>query len=164
MPAVFAANDLVLRINATTSTVLAGESTVVNHVGEIDVLAFTWGVARSSATSTATAQNLTVTKRLDKASAPLMLATFQATRYPSAILFVRNQAVSGTALDFFKITMTDLLVTSYSTSAGSNGELVEQVSFGFASIKFDYQPQNPDGTANGGIISAGWNITTNQKL
>lgn len=157
-----AANDLVLRINATASTVLAGESTVANHVGEIDVLAFTWGVGRSSATSTASAQNLTLTKRVDKASAPLMLAVFQGSHYPSAVLYVRNQ--TGTALDFFKITLTDLVVTAHTTSSGNNGELIEQVSLSFASIKFDYQPQNPDGTSNGGVISAGWNITTNQKL
>lgn len=159
-----AANDLVLRLNSTTSTVLAGESTVANHVGEIDVIAFTWGVNRSSSASTASAQNLTLTKRVDKSSPTLMLGVFQGTRFPSAVLFVRNQATSGTALDFFKITLTDVAVTAYSTSTSNNGELIEQVSFSMATVKFDYQPQNPDGTANGAIVTGGWNITTNQRL
>lgn len=159
---VHGANDLVLRINATTSTVLAGESTVTGHTGEIDVLAFTWGVGRSSPTSTANAQNLTLTKRVDKASTALMLAVFQGTHFPTAVLFTRNQGANP--LDFFKITMTDIVVNSYTTSAASDGSLVESVSVSFGTIRFDYQPQNPDGTANGGPISGGWNITQNRAL
>lgn len=164
LPAVFAANDIVLRINTTTSSssVLAGESTVTGHTGEIDVLAFNWGVARSGSSSTASVQNLTLTKRVDKSSTALMLAVFQGTHFTSAVLSVRNQGANP--LDFFKITLSDIVVTSYTTSASGDGSLVESVSFSFGTIRFDYQPQNPDGTASGGPITGGWNITQNRLL
>lgn len=166
LPAAIAANDVVLRINSTTSTVLAGESTVTGHVGEIDVLAFTWGVVRPGSTTTtggtATANNLTITKRLEKSSTSLMVAVFQGTRFPSAILYVRSQGANP--LDFFKITLTDVAVVAYTTSQGGGEGVVESVSFSFGTIKFDYQPQNPDGTATGGVISGGWDITRNVRL
>lgn len=162
LPAAFAANDVVLRINSSASSVLAGESTVPGHVGEIDVIAFNWGLQRAGSASTANVQNLTLTKRVDKASTSLMLSVFQATRFPTAVLFVRNQGAN--ALDFFKVTMTDVAVVSYTTSGAGDGSLVESVSFSFNTIKFDYQPQNPDGTANGALITAGWDITRNMRL
>ncbi len=163
-----AANDIVLRITtATGGAILAGESTVTNHGGEIDVLGFSWGVSAPRAptgggTVTATANYLTMTKRVDKASPTLMVAVFSGVHYPTAVLFIRNQA--GTALDFFKVTMTDIVVNSYDTSAAGDGSLLETVSISFGTIKFDFQPQNADGTANGAVISAGWNITQNRSL
>lgn len=166
-PAAFAANDIVLRLNTSTSAVLAGESTVATHAGEIDVLSLNWGVnsARTTTgTTTANASNLTLTKRVDKSSPTLMLAVFSGVHYPTAVLFVRNQTVSGTALDFFKITLTDIQINSYNTSASADGSLVETVSISFGTIKFDYQPQNADGTASGGVVSAGWNVTQNRQL
>lgn len=159
-----AANDLVLRLNTTTSSssVVAGESTVTGHTGEIDILAFSWGVSRAGAGSTAAPQNLTLTKRLDKSSTALMLAVFQATNFPTGVLYVRNQGANP--LDFFKITMNSIVVTQYTTSTTSDGAIIETISLSFGRISFDYQPQNPDGTAVGPVISGGWNITTNQAL
>jgi type VI secretion system secreted protein Hcp len=170
LPAAFAANDVVLRLNSTTasSSIVAGESTVANHVGEIDVLSFTWGVVRPSSTTTtsgsgtANAQALTITKRLDKSSASLMVGVFQGTRYPTAVLFVRNQGANP--LDFFKITLTDVIAVSYNSTQGGGEGVVESVSLTFGTIKFDYQAQNPDGTAAGGLITGGWDITRNVRL
>lgn len=160
-PAIFAANDLILRIEGSGSSLaIPGESTLANHVGEIDCTGFSWGVQRSS--STANANFFTVTKRVDKASPLLMLGVFQGTHYTRAKFFVRTQGASP--YDFFVVTMTDVVVVSQSTSAASDGSMVESISVSFASIKFDYQQLNSDGTTNGGVISAGWNVQTNTKL
>lgn len=163
VPAIFAANDLILRIEGSGGTVaIAGESTLTNHTGEIDCTAISWGAQRSSSTSVANANYFTVTKRVDKATPLLMLGVFQGTHYPRAKFFVRSQGASP--YDFLIVTMTDVVVMSQATNAASDGSLAESISLSFASIKFDYQQLNADGTTNGGVVSAGWNIQTNTKL
>ncbi len=163
LPAVFAANDLILRIEGSgASLAIPGESTVANHTGEIDCSSFSWGVQRSSTTSTANASYFTVTKRVDKATPTLMLGVFQGTRYPRAKFFVRSQGANP--YDFFVVTFTDVAVMSQTTSAGSDGNLIESISISFASIKFDYQQLNPDGTTSGGVVTGGFNIQTNTRL
>lgn len=160
-----AANDLILRIEGTGSSVaIPGESAITNHVGEIDALSFRWGVARNG-TATGSSVNvneLTLTKRLDKASPLLMLAVFQGTHYPRVKFFVRTQGASP--LDYFVITMQDVVVMSCQPSGSADGTILESISLSMGSILFDYQPLNPDGTANGAKVTAGWNITTNQKI
>jgi type VI secretion system secreted protein Hcp len=151
-----AANDLFLRI-----TTLTGESAATGHVGDIDLLSFSWGASNSG--TKGNAQDLNVTKRTDKTSPPLMLAVFTGTHYSTVTLFVRNQGANP--LDFFKITLTDVTISSYQvSSASANDGMFENISLHFATVKLDYQPQNPDGTANGGTISYGFNITTNAKI
>ena len=159
-----AANDLILRIEGTAGIAVPGESTITNHVGEIDALSFSWGVARNGTAtgSSVNAQQLTLTKRLDKASPPLMLAVFQGTHFQRVKLFVRTQGANP--LDYFVITMQDVVVMSCQPSGSADGTILESISLSMGTIVFDYQPLNPDGTANGAKVTAGWNITTNQKI
>jgi type VI secretion system secreted protein Hcp len=71
----------------------------------------------------------------------------------------------GDPLEYFIITMNDVIVTSISTG-GSGGEdrLTENLSLNFAEFKTAYQPQKPDGTADGGAIEFGWDIAGNAKV
>ena len=60
--------------------------------------------------------------------------------------------------------MKDVIVTSVSTG-GSGGEdrLTENVTLNFATFKIEYQPQKPDGTADGGKIEFEWDIAANAE-
>ena len=68
-------------------------------------------------------------------------------------------------MEYIIITMTDLIVTSVSTG-GSGGEeqLTENVTLNFRTVKFEYQPQKNDGTADGGLLPAGWDMAANVQL
>ncbi len=147
---------------------IAGESRDKTHAGKIDVLAWSWGVSNSGTTHSgggggagkANVQDLSFTKYVDKASPPLLLACMKGTHYDTVDLIVRK--AGGTPLEYLKITLTEVLVTSVSTG-GSGGEdrLTENVSLNFAKVKYVYQPQKADGSKDGGEIPITFDIAQN---
>ena len=148
---------------------LKGESRDKAHAGEIDVLAWSWGMSNSGSAhmgggagaGKVNVQDLSFTKYIDKASPDLMLACCNGKHYDSALLTVRKAGEKP--LEYLKITMTELMVTSVSTG-GSGGEdrLTENVTLNFASVKVDYVEQKKDGSA-GDKPSMNWNIAENSK-
>ena len=104
-------------------------------------------------------QDMSFTHWFDKASANLMLYCANGKHIPKATLVVRKAGENP--LEYIKITMTDVLVTSVSTG-GSGGEdrLTENVSLNFAKVKVEYQEQAKDGTGQAGP-EFGWNIEEN---
>jgi type VI secretion system secreted protein Hcp len=64
-------------------------------------------------------------------------------------------------LDYMKVTMSPVLVTSVSTG-GSGGEdrLTENVSLNFARMEVGYTPQKEDGTGDA-EVTLKWNIEKN---
>lgn len=147
---------------------IKGESRDKTHAGKIDVLAWSWGVSNSGTTHSgggggagkANVQDLSFTKYIDKSSPNLILASLKGTHYDTVDLIVRK--AGGTPLEYLKITLSEVLVTSVSTG-GSGGEdrLTENVSLNFAKIKYVYQPQKADGTKDGGEIPITFNIAEN---
>ena len=106
-------------------------------------------------------QDISLTKWVDKASAPLMQACSQGDQYPEALLTVRK-AGGKNPLEYIIIKLTAVIVTSISTG-GSGGEdrLTENVTLNFAQFEYAYQAQKPDGSKNGGQIKFGWDIAAN---
>jgi len=158
------AMDIFIKIGA-----LAGESVDKKHAGDIDVLAWSWGMSNSGSAHVgggagagkANVQDLSFTKYIDKCSPDLMLATCNGKHYDKAVLVVRK--AGETPLEYLTITMTEVLVTSLSTG-GSGGEdrLTENVTLNFASVKVDYVEQTKTGGA-GAKPSMNWNIAENSK-
>jgi type VI secretion system secreted protein Hcp len=67
-------------------------------------------------------------------------------------------------LEYFKITLTDLLVSSFQLSDSAGADLpTEQVSLNFSKIEFDYKEQKQDGTL-GGSVKAGYDIKAAKKV
>jgi len=158
------AMDLFIKIGA-----LKGESLDKTHAGEIDVLAWSWGMSNSGSAhmgggagaGKVNVQDLSLTKYIDKSSPDLMLAACNGKHFDSALLTVRKAGEKP--LEYLKITMTTVLITSVSTG-GSGGEdrLTENVTLNFASVKVDYVEQKKDGSA-GDKPSMNWNIAENAK-
>lgn len=127
---------------------IKGESVGTGHDGEIDVLSFSFGGSQSGTMHTSTGggagkanvQDVSVTKWVDLASPDLLLACFNGTHIPEAVLTARKAGEKP--LEYLKITMTDCLITSVSTG-GSGGEdrFTENVSINFAKVKVDYDAQ-----------------------
>ena len=130
-----------------------GESRDSKHAGKIDVLSWSWGLSNSGSAHSGggigagkvNAQDISFTKWIDAASADIHLACCNGKHFPDATLIVRKAGEKP--LEYLKVTMTDVMVTSVSTG-GSGGEdrLTENVSLSFAEIKVEYQKQKPDGT------------------
>ncbi|MEX0322018.1 MAG: Hcp family type VI secretion system effector [Puniceicoccaceae bacterium] len=149
---------------------IGGESQGAGHEGEIDVLAWSWGLSNSGTfhsgggggAGKANFQDISVTKWLDKASPKLMEACATGATLPAATLVLRK--AGGEPLEYLVIRMEKVLVTSVSTG-GSGGEdrLTENVTLNFAQIMVKYTEQMPDGS-QGEIVEFGWDIETNNPL
>ncbi|WP_310385755.1 type VI secretion system tube protein Hcp [Roseateles sp.] len=146
-----------------------GESEDKVHKEKIDVLAWSWGLSNSGTTHSgggggagkANVQDLSFTKYVDSCSHNLIQASFSGKHVDKANLIVRKAGGKGAPVEYIKIEMTEVLITSVSTG-GSGGEdrLTENVTLNFAEVTFDYTPQDSKGTVAGDKTFA-WNIAEN---
>jgi len=157
--------DMFLKIEGVT-----GEAVDHKHGGEIDVLAWSWGMTQSGSmhvgggggAGKVAVQDISITKYVDRSSPNLINTCCTGKHYPEAIITVRK--AGDNPVEYFIITMTDVLVTSISTG-GSGGEdrLTENVTLNFAKVKVEYTPQAKDGSA-GATVETGFNIEENTAL
>lgn len=148
---------------------VAGESVDAKHKGEIDILAWSWGMSNSGTTHTGggggagkvNVQDLSITKYVDKSSTVLQMACCSGEHFKEAMLVVRK--AGKTPLEYIKIKMEELLITSVSTG-GSGGEdrLTENITFNFAKVNVEYTPQKADGGPEGSV-KMHWNIAANAE-
>jgi type VI secretion system secreted protein Hcp len=135
--------------------------------GDIDVLAWSWGMSQSGTThmgggggaGKANFQDLSFTKYIDKASNGLMTALAKGSHIDKCILLVRKAGEGQQR--YIQIDMEEVLVTSVSTG-GSGGEdrLTENVTLNFAKVTFHYATQDTKGGV-GADATFGWNIAEN---
>jgi type VI secretion system secreted protein Hcp len=149
---------------------IKGESRDDKHKGEIDVLAWSWGmnqtgsghVGGGAGTGKVQVSDLSLTKYIDVATPDLMLACCNGKHYPEAKLTVRKAGENP--LEYVVITMQDVIITGVQTG-GSGGEdkLTENVTLNFAKVKVDYTEQTSTGS-KGATPKMGWDIEANKKL
>lgn len=106
-----AASDYLLEIEG-----IKGESSDSKHKESIEIESFSWGATNSG--SAAKVINLVLGKPIDKSSPKLFLACAKGNHIPQAIITVRKTNPSGGKTDYYQITLTDILVSSYQSSAG----------------------------------------------
>ncbi len=157
--------DMFLKIDGVD-----GESRDSEHKGEIDVLAWSWGLSQSGSThmgggggsGKVNVQDISVTKWVDKASPNLMKYCCNGKHFKEALLTVRKAGEKP--LECIKVKMNDLIISSVSTG-GSGGEdrLTENLTLNFGKVAFEYQPQKDDGSKDGGAIPMAWNIKENKE-
>jgi type VI secretion system secreted protein Hcp len=132
-----------------------GESVDAKRKGEIDILAWSWGMSQSGTTHSGpgggagkvNVQDVSVTKYIDKASSVLAGACCKGTHFKEALVTVRK--AGDKPLEYVKLTMYDVMITAVSTG-GSQGEdrLTENVTLNFAKFKYEYTPQKGDGSGD----------------
>jgi len=149
---------------------IKGESRDDKHKDTIDVLAWSWGMSQTGTTHTGggggagkvSVQDLHITKHVDKASPILELACCNGKHYKEALLTVRKAGEHP--LEYLKITMKEVLISSYSTGGSGGGDrLTENLSLNFAEFKTVYTPQDASGKG-GATIEAAYNIAKNVKV
>ena len=144
-----------------------GESVIKGHQGEIDVLAWSWGLSSSGSfhagggggSGKANFQDLSITKWVDRSSPTLALYTANGDHFKEAKLVVRKAGKKP--LEYIIITMNDVLVSSVSTG-GSGGEdrLTENITLNFRKVKYHYKMQKPDGSGDT-AKEFNWDIASN---
>jgi type VI secretion system secreted protein Hcp len=146
-----------------------GESTDAKHKGEIDVLAFSWGVSRAGSSGPGSGggagkaifEDLLVVARTSKASPKLWQACATGQHVKNAVLVCRK--AGETPLEFLKITLTDVTITSYEID-GSDEELpLDQVALGFAKVETEFVSADPKGKPQP-PVKTGWDLKKNAKV
>ena len=146
---------------------IKGESKDHAHKGEIDVLAWSWGLSQSGTFHTGggggagkvNVQDLSYTKWIDIASPVLALNCCNGEHIPKVVLTCRKAGKKP--LEYLIITMEKVMVTSVSTG-GSGGEdrLTENVTLNFAKVDVEYQEQKEDGSG-GDKKTYRWDVEAN---
>ncbi|WP_439865463.1 Hcp family type VI secretion system effector [Pseudomonas antarctica] len=151
---------------------IKGESRDEAHRDEIDITEWAWGLSQSGSMHSGTGggagkvdiANLNLKKPLDKSSPNLMMACASGKHYPDAKLVVRK-AGGASPVEYLVISLKEVMVASYSTSADQAGDVVyDSFALNFATVEVSYQPQKADGGKEGGPVKFGWNIRQNQKI
>jgi type VI secretion system secreted protein Hcp len=148
---------------------IPGESADAKHRGEIEVLAFSWGVSsqgRPGAGGGAGAgkphfEDLLVVARTSKASPKLWLACASGQHVKSAVL-VSRKAAAKSPLEFLKVTLSDVAVTSYELDGSDEEPPLDQFALGFAKAELEYVAQDATGKPQP-PVKVGWDVKKNAK-
>lgn len=136
---------------------IKGESQDAKHKDEIEVQSWSWGVAQSGTMAhgggggagKASFQDFNFTHHVDKASPVLMTACATGEHIKDATITVRKAGEDEQ--EYLVIQMTDILVTSVSTSGSEGDTPMEAVALAFAKVDLEYTPQKPDGSLDAGV-------------
>jgi type VI secretion system secreted protein Hcp len=146
---------------------IQGESRDLKHKGEIELESFFWGETNpviphggGGGVGKVQVEDLHVVMKLNKASPLLFLACATGEHIKGAILTARRALKAQQ--EFLVYKLTDLLVSEYHQSAGTDAVPVDQVSFNFSRIQIEYRPQKPDGSLDASV-KAGWDVKENKK-
>lgn len=157
-PSANAASDYLLELDG-----VKGESKDNARPGTIEIQSFSWGVSNAGSMASgsgggagkASFSDLSFTTSVSKASPKLMMACATGQHIPKATLYVRK---AGTTDEYLVITLTDIMVSSYSSSGrgtpnapgstASSSVPMESISINFTKVEMRYT--DADGTVTTG--------------
>jgi type VI secretion system secreted protein Hcp len=158
--------DYFLKIDGVES-----ESADSKHKGEIELESYSWGATQSGTAGKGGGQgagkvvhqDFHFVKRVDKASPLLFIACSTGASYKKAVMTARKAGAGQQ--EYFKITMEDVLVSSYQLGGSGHSDVVpmEQVSLNFAKLEMSYKEQKADGSL-GGEVKQKYDFASNVKL
>ncbi len=162
---------------------IEGESEDHAHKAEIELASFSWEENQSGSFAAGGGggagkvrmNNLEFTSRVGKASPKLLLACATGQHIPSAKLTCRK--AGGGQQEFYSITLTDVLVSSYKIASMDTsghvgngdhegydeGSPVDCVGLNFAKIQSEYRPQKEDGSLDN-PIKVGYSLKENKSI
>ena len=143
-----------------------GESQDRKHKGEIEILTYTQSFSNSARVTRGTTSGpgrvscgaVTVVKSIDKASPQLIMLVTTGAHVPTGVITFR--AAGKDQLEYYKITMTDVVVTEVEQTDEPAGTIAEKVSMLADRLLFEYRTEYPNSTST----KFGWDCVTNQKF
>ena len=153
-----AATDYFLELDG-----IPGESTDARYPRMIRLNSFSLGV-QSVAVGKPVFSDVSFSKQLDKSSPLLYLNSASGKHLKQAILHLVARSGTG-QFEFYTVKLTDVVITSVSTSGSALSDTLplESFSLNFTKIEFTYTPQKPDGTADVAVKS-GWDLINNVPI
>ena len=152
------ASDYLLELDG-----IKGESTDEKHKDKIEIDSFSWGVTNDGnmgrggggGTGKANFQDLHFTKQTDKASAKLVAAASSGEHIKKAVLTARKAGGKAGQVDYLKITLEDVMVSSFQTggNSGNSSIPVDSFALNYTKIKYEYMPQKADGSLEGAVMA-----------
>jgi type VI secretion system secreted protein Hcp len=159
--------DMFLKI-----TDIKGESTDAKHKDEIDIESFSWGATQQAAGSAGGGgggagkvqmQDFHFVMRSSKASPKLFQAVATGQHLKEAVLTARK-AGGKDQIEFLKIKLSDILVSSYQEAASADGDAPnDSFSLNFSKIEVEYFSQGPTGKIEESTRAA-WDVRHNVKF
>ena len=155
------ATEIFLKIDG-----INGEARDDSHLDEIDVHAWRWRAEQESAMLSGgggkpkcSVHDLVVVHAIDKATPNLMAACLTSRKINKAVLTLRK--AGGTPIDFFKITLSDVIITCINPH-GNEGGHFEEIHLSFSKIKQEYLLQNSLG-GSAGMVTGSFDIKNNRQ-
>ncbi len=142
-------SDIFLHVQAKRAGKLKGESKVANHVDDIQVESWMWGVSSFSAADSTQARArrsytaLTLFKRIDLASTALMSALATNDEIKEVKLTMRKSG--GDPLDYFVIRLAGARLEQVTQEVFPTGEARERVDIVFTKVEVEYKQQDANG-------------------
>jgi type VI secretion system secreted protein Hcp len=151
---------------------IKGESRDSKYANEIDVLAWNWGLSQSGTThmggggggGKVNVNDIHVTKYVDLATHDLIKRCCSGEHIADGKLIVRKSG-GATPVEYLKIEMKEIMITSYSTGGSKDGldRIQESLTLNFAKFQVFYVTQTEAG-AEGPGGDAGWDIAKNEAV
>lgn len=146
-----------------------GESTDAAHRNEIQIESWSWGMSQTGigtggggGAGKVSVHDISFSHKIDKATPKLFLATARGEHIKDVVLTVRKAGKEQQ--EYYKITLSDVLVSSLSQNAGGTSELpTENVTLNFTRMEIEYKAQKADGTF-GSPEKAGYDVGAAKKL
>ncbi len=152
-------------------TDIDGESIDSAHENEIAVDSWSWGMVQSGTThegpgaggGKVSGGDMSLSKKVDKATPAIMAKCCMGTHIDEGTLTVRK-AGGDTPVEYLKIEMKNIIITSYQTGGSSDGadRLEEHITMNFQNYITTYTEQLVNGGA-GAATPQGWNFAKNEE-
>lgn len=151
--------DMFLSVEGARTGVIKGEANAPDHLDEIEITGWEWGMSGSSALggggqSVRTAlSELKITKQGDRASTQLMSVMRSNEVVKKAKLSIRKAGVTP-PMDYMTITILKGRISSLTIGTASPGSaiLVEELSFAFEEIEVAYAEQESSGAGGAQLL------------
>jgi len=145
---------------------IKGESPVDGFSDYIEINSFHWGATQTGTYAygegggggKVNMQDFNFEMKTNKASPKVMEACANGSAIKTATLVCRK-AGGKAPVEFLKVVMTDVLISSYQSGGQSSSDDIplDQISLNFAKIVFTYKDQKADGTG-GTNVEGGWDL------
>lgn len=141
-----------------------GDSMDKVHKAWIDILAFKIGATQGGTVAfggggagKVSFQDLSISKRIDRSSVVLNRACTTGQHIKQVVLSCALKG--GMQQEFYRITLSDVLVTA-ARVGGDNTGPVEEFSFNYAKIEWQFSPFGQDGRPSGPPVKGGYDLKT----
>jgi len=154
---------------------IPGESTDDAHAEWIEVLSFNHGISQPTSASAssgggASAErcdhgDFNIVKAIDLATVPIHMACCKGTHIPKVTLELCR--AGGEKVKYMSVILSQVVISNVrpgGSSGGSETLPLEEVSFNYGKIEWEYNQQSRADGTGGGAAAGGWDLTLNAEV